>query len=104
MQAALWPWHYHSEHASILFRWDSAPSAAQRNASAMISQLSSISDDEVAALQRGVMYAAQRIFYRGTGRLPFSYERAEEDVKEDAADILLRGLQRRFQRSSSTGQ
>ena len=63
----------------------------------MISHLSSISDDKIATLQRGVMHASRRIFYRGAGRLPFSYERPEE---EDAVDILLRGLQRRFQRSS----
>ena len=82
-QAALWPWHWKADRASVLFDW-SAPSSSQ-NATSALHELLGMPASRVRALQAAVVDAARSHFYRG-------------DVgpadQPDAIDALVKGMRR----------
>ena len=65
----LWPWHFDSAAAAITVSWDKVHGPAARDAQGVLQQLLSkkltaAGRAEVGRLQRGVVRAASRIYYR----------------------------------------
>ena len=88
-QAALWPTHWHSHNASVLFDWTGGHTHTSEpekvNASHIIHELLTMPQWRVQRLQAGVVEAARGTFYRGSigpSSIP------------DAVDILVDSLLR----------
>ena len=80
-QAALWPWHWKSDRASVLFDW-SAPDAPQ-NATLALQELLAMPEARVRALQASVSEAAHKLYYRGE---------LGARSQRDAIDVLVDGM------------
>jgi hypothetical protein len=89
-QLKLWPWHWNASQVAMFFDF----TRPRRNATATLSALAALPEEQVSRMQASVRDVARRLYYRGELGRP----RPSEPYQRDAIDVLVDGLSTLAQR------